>query len=177
MRVITTFIFVLLFVTTSATEQDGDKLIYKSDTIYIYNYPLDSLIKIFPPLEKRILNYSDIICESSSCWRGYIGTWIIQNDSLYLSKLTNGCEDYTFKLNRLFRMRKTEKGKIFADWFSGEIKEEHDYKKTQINGGEIYLNVPTKLFVVKIKDGKIIELKTENIQYDKVDLPIKVKSF
>ena len=176
MRKVILLIFVLLFVKTSATEQTGDRLIFKSDTIHIYTYPLDSLIKIFPPFEKRILNYSNIICESSACWRGYIGTWTIQNDSLYLSKLTNGCEDYTFKLNRLFRKRKTIKGKIFADWFSGEIKEEHDYKKTQINGGEIYLNVPTKLFVAKIKDGIIIELKTENILYDNVDLPIEIKN-
>ena len=175
MRVIITFIFILLFVKTSATKQDGDKLLYKSDTIYIYNYPLDSLIKIFPPLEKRILNYSNTICSSSANWRGYIGTWTIQNDSLYLSKLTNGCENYTFKLNRLFRKRKTENGKIFADWFSGEIEEEYDNRKTQINGGELYLNVPTKRFVAKIKDGKVIEIKTENIQYDKVDLPIKIK--
>lgn len=175
MREVIILIFVLLFVKTFATEQTGDKLIYKSDTIYIYNYPLDSLIKTFPPLEKRILNYSNTICTSTACWRGYIGTWIIQNDSLYLSKLTNGCENHIFKLNWLFKMRKTEKGKVFADWYSGEIEEEYDNRETQINGGELYLNVPTKRFVAKIKDGKVIEIKTENIQYDKVDLPIKIK--
>ncbi len=165
MRVITTFIFVLLFVTTSATEQDGDKLIYKSDTIYIYNYPLDSLIKTFPPLEKRILNYSNTICMSSASWRGYIGTWIIQNDSLYLSKLTNGCENYTFKLNRLFRKRKTVNGKIFADWYSSELKTEYDLKKILVGGVEKY--APTKLFIAKIREGKIIELIIENINHNK----------
>ena len=52
MRSIITFVFVILFLQTYATEQSGDKLIFKSDTMYIYNYPLDSLIKTVPPLEK-----------------------------------------------------------------------------------------------------------------------------
>lgn len=164
MRIIITFIFVLLFVKSSATEQSGDKLIYKSDTIYLKNYPLDSLIKIFPAFENKILNYSDKICESSDCWRGYIGTWTIQNDSLYLTRLTNGCEDYAFKLNRLFRKRKTVNGKIFADWYSSDIKAEYDLKKVRIGGVEKY--APTKLFIAKIRDGKIIELITENIEYN-----------
>ncbi len=165
MRVIITLISVLLFVKTFATEQSRDKLIYNSDTIYIYNYPLDSLIKIFPPFEKRIHNYSDTICESTDCWRGYVGTWIIQNDSLYLYKLTNGCGDYTFKLNKLFRIRKTKNGKIFADWFSSDIKTEYDFKEIISDGSEKY--VPTKLLIVKIRDGKIIELITENIAHNK----------
>ncbi len=165
MRLIITFIFVLFFIKVYATEQTGDKLIYKSDTIFIYNYPLDSLIRIFPLLEKKILNYSDTICGTSACWRGYIGTWIIQNDSLYLSKLTNGCEDYIFKLNRLFKKRKTVNGKIFANWFTSEIKAEYDFERTRINGFEKY--VPTKQLIVKIKEGKVIELITENITYNK----------
>jgi hypothetical protein len=165
MREIITFIFILLFMKTTATEQSCDKLIYKSDTICLNKYPLDSLMKIFPPFEKRILNYSYKTCVSSDCWRGYIGTWIIQNDSLYLAKLTNGCEDYTFKLNRLFRKRKTVNGKIFAYWYSSEIKAEYGLKKIRVAGVEKY--APTKLFIAKIREGKIIELITENIDYNK----------
>lgn len=159
MRAIITFIFILFFLQTYATEQSGDKLIYQSDTMYIYNYPLDSLlIKTVAPLNKRILNYSDTICGSSDCWRGYIGTWIIQNNKFYLVKLTNACEDYTFNLEKLFN-RKTENGKIFADWFSSEIKTEYDFKKILINGFTHY--IPKKQLITKIKDGKITELIIE----------------
>ena len=163
MRSIITFVFVILFLQTYATEQSGDKLIFKSDTMYIYNYPLDSLIKTVPPLEKKIINYSYIRCGSSDCWRGYIGTWVIQNDKLYLIKLTNGCEDYTFNLEKLFN-RKTENGRIFADWFSSEIKTEYDFKEILINGFTRY--VPRKQLIAKIKDGTITELIIKDLTND-----------
>lgn len=169
MRTIMLIVFFCLFIKGIATVQSKDRLIYKSDTLYINNYPLDTLIKIFPAFDKRIQNYSKSSCVSSACWRGYIATWSIQSDSLYLVKLINGCEDITFKLNRLFKKRKTIQAKIFADWFSGEISAQYDFKMLRFGSFERYM--PTKLLIARIADGKIIELVTQNIDYDENLLP------
>jgi hypothetical protein len=72
-------------------------------------------------LRKRILEYSDTTCMSSGCWRGYVATWKIENETLYLVKMLNGCEDYDFRLENVFGAKNVENNKVFANWFSGDL--------------------------------------------------------
>jgi hypothetical protein len=57
---------------------------------------------------------------STSCWRGYIGTWEIRSNKLYLvslSGLTKNGENVS--IESIFPM---ETGPIFAGWFTGRIR-------------------------------------------------------
>ena len=56
---------------------------------------------------------------TTNCWRGYQGTWKIENDRLFLTKL----DAYVFgyrkvDINYLFPGEPV----VFANWFTGEIK-------------------------------------------------------
>lgn len=53
------------------------------------------------------LTPDDAIC-STWCWRGYIGTWEIKNNRLYLVNIRG-----KYKL--------VDEKPIFADWFSGQL--------------------------------------------------------
>nr|WP_321411245.1 energy transducer TonB [uncultured Carboxylicivirga sp.] len=108
-------------VITFATEQTPDVLIYKSDTIFIDFYPLEKLMKSDSIIRNKIIDYSDTTCMSSSCWRGHIGTWKIENDSLFLIELVNGCEDYRFSLEQVFGKQKVNNKKVFANWVTKNI--------------------------------------------------------
>jgi hypothetical protein len=154
----------LISITVSATEQIPDRLIYKTDTIGIYTYPLESLIKTDPLINKRVLHYSNTICGSSDCWREYVGTWKIINDSLFLTKLTDGCENHIFNLKKVFSKRKTQNRKVFANWYTGEIKDMFNYKLVSDGKTEEYK--PTKSFSAKIINGKIISISVETISID-----------
>ena len=116
-----TILLILLSLSLFATEQSPDILIYKSDTIFIDTYPLENLMESDSLLKKKIFENSDEICMSSGCWRGHVATWKIENDSLFLIKLINGCEDFEFKLENVFGEKNVENNQVFANWFSGDL--------------------------------------------------------
>jgi hypothetical protein len=102
-----------------ATEQSPDLLIYKSDTIYIDEFPLDILSNQDSIIAKRL---NDTNCISTDCWRQYIGIWKIVNDSLFLVGLKDCCEYKEIPLNDVFDESELQDGKVFAIWYSGNIK-------------------------------------------------------
>ena len=101
------------------TVQVAEKLIYRDVEFYIETYPL------------KIYLTENQICfdrENSSCGRGYIGTWLIEDDKLFLIDLSAtiikdyGMWKWPFEyvevgLDYLF----PNQDKVFAEWFSGEL--------------------------------------------------------
>ncbi len=62
----------------------------------------------------------DLEANSSACWRGYIGTWKIINDRLYLVEFKgNSSNGMKLQLKDLFSLNPN---KVFAHWYSGEIR-------------------------------------------------------
>ena len=59
-------------------------------------------------VDNRGSKIAGAVIGSTACWRGYIGTWEIQNDRLYLVNIV-GC----------YQM--VDDAPIFADWVSGLI--------------------------------------------------------
>ena len=93
------------------TIQAGDIISYNGEKNTIATEPLK------PYLETR----SDVgfIFKSTALVRGYIGTWKIKNNKLYLVSLIGFIEkNNQVGLNYLFP-NKTE---VFASWFSGDIR-------------------------------------------------------
>ncbi len=105
---------------TNATMQIPDILIYKSDTVYIYQFPFEAYIQKDLTLYKKIFNH-DEFTYSSSCWRGYMATWHLENDSLFLGELSNTEGTYKFNLDELFNSNQLRNGRVFANWYNGEI--------------------------------------------------------
>ena len=137
MRETTTILLILISMTVLATEQTPDNLIYRSDTIYIDTYPLGKLLETDSIVRNLIFGYSEELCISSACWRGYVATWIIENDSLFLIGLISGCEDYKFKLEDVFGTEKVRNNKVHARWFTGELTVEPKRNSSNIVNGVI----------------------------------------
>ena len=103
------------------TEQRREELVYNNQVYYLATEPLK------PYLKKNNIKF---IANCSACWRGYIGKWIIEDNKLYIVSLEANCSDddsdvifwdketYPVDLNYLF----PNQDKVFADWFSGEIR-------------------------------------------------------
>ena len=66
----------------------------------------------------------ELVSTSSACWRGYVGTWEVKDDKLYLVDIeatisNHRTENYnTVGLDYFF----PGKEEVFASWFSGEIR-------------------------------------------------------
>lgn len=118
MKILFTLSILLSVLSLKATEQQPDLLIYGSDTIYIDKFPLDLLTGMDSIIAKKLI---DSNCISSDCWRQYIATWKIENDSLFLIGLKDCCNFNTIPLKRVFRKNDIIDNKVFANWYTNNI--------------------------------------------------------
>ncbi|WP_066631329.1 energy transducer TonB [Labilibacter marinus] len=121
MKVIFTCLLVFFTFSIYATEQSADILIYESDTLFIDYYPLEALMETDSVIKSRIFSFDNDFCTSSDCWRGHVGTWRIEKDSLFLIKLMNGCEEYYYELEDIFGKENVINGKVYAGWYTSKI--------------------------------------------------------
>ena len=139
------------------TVQAGDILSYNGEKTTIATEPLKSY------LDTR----SDVgfIFKSTGLVRGYIGTWEIQNNQLYLISLL-GFVDNNKKVDLSYLFpNKTE---FFADWFSGDIRIPEGELLKKINLG--YASVFEKDRILSFKEGIIIgETVKDNTKPDNIN--------
>ena len=72
-------------------------------------YPLLNALSL-PEDDTKIKQKEGSTYTRSSCWRGYVGTWEIKDDKLYLIEFSSGMYDVLANLP------------ILADWISGTAK-------------------------------------------------------
>ena len=93
------------------TTQIPDSIYYKKASYPIYSEPLESVLKNSELKSKlTILN--------TACWRGYIASWSVTDNKLYLVEWTGylkGGDEAN--ISDLFSGQAT----VFADWFTGSI--------------------------------------------------------
>lgn len=123
------FFFILIAIKSFASPQMPDFIIYKKDTIPIYNLLLEQYLQKFDSKKQETLFGLDFRTGSSlNCWRGYQAIYKIENKKLYLAKIIN-CGDLKNKNNEEFSQKRLKEiftdrvkdGKVFIDWYSGEL--------------------------------------------------------
>ena len=123
---------------------------YETNTLPLssYLYSLPEKTKFFPP--------------SSSCWRGYIGTWEVIEDQLFLIKF-KGCllnaqrkEYREIGMEFLFPHQK----KVFAEWFTGEIIIPQG--DACYSAGGLYPSFYESEIILEFKEGYIIGQRTKS---------------
>jgi hypothetical protein len=98
------------------TAQIREILSYNGNTYHLATEPLQPLLDILG--DKKPSSEVEVWV-SSCCWRGYIGTWEIVEDKLFLIQLKgNPEENEEFNMDSLF----PNQNKVFAAWYTGEIK-------------------------------------------------------
>jgi len=99
------------------TEQDPDILNIGDTKYYLTSFPLNQL-KLQPT------DSTDIYHFDTGCWRGYLATWNVRNDSPFLISMTD-CERQNIKLRDFFNSREPqidlENNELFAHWYSADL--------------------------------------------------------
>jgi hypothetical protein len=123
------------------TAQLSEILYFENERYAIDRYPLNN----YPYLPREI----DFQSAVSICWRGYIATWEVIKNKLFLVRLS-GQGDFT--MEKLF----PGKDKVFAYWFTGEIgipvRELHNYDRGRYSSGffrNIFLDFECGVLVKK----------------------------
>jgi hypothetical protein len=130
-KYIVIIIFFFFKIVTANSPQSPDYLIYKNDTIPVYNLILEKYIdQENKPDNGTLFGLKFRAGASFNCWRGYQAIYSIENDSLFLNEIINCGElsrsksidkdESQRKIKALFP-NKFVKKKVFIDWYSGEF--------------------------------------------------------
>ena len=159
-RLILSILLSTLFASVAfATSQDPDVLIYDGKTYDLYSNPLESFYgKDWKPAFWVAPN-----SVSSGNWRGYVATWEIINDKLYLTKIDSwfcnrriktksGCRKVT--LHDLFSA-KVNDGRVAATWFSNELRVPDGKQLKYVHSG--YASIYERDIIFDVDAGKIVK--------------------
>ena len=97
------------------------RLIYKGDTLYIYEHPLRQLENFYSFNDNLLKEIREKGCITTACV--YVPEWEIIDNQLFLANIYSCCyHEDLFKANlaSLFK-GKAVKGKVKADWFTGSL--------------------------------------------------------
>lgn len=135
------------------TAQFREILHYEGKTYHLATEPLKPLLEIigddlYKSSGGEKTSESDELMRSTACWRGYVGEWEIKNDKLYMI----GIKGYP-DVNKVFTMEHLFPGqeKVFARWFSGEIRIPHGKLLHYEHMG--YMSIYEKELFLEFKDG------------------------
>lgn len=138
------------------TAQIRERLLINGEGFGISTEPLK------PHLEK-LDEKTKFISYITACWRGYIGTWKLHNNRLYLiCLLGQGVINGQLKdvgLDYLFPKQKT----VFANWFTGTIQVPYGKMTKYVHGG--YLSEYEKNLFLKFEEGILTSYEAKGYQF------------
>jgi hypothetical protein len=149
------------------TPQEPERLVYKSDSIWIDYHPLEVLREKNPEID-GVLN-SLFPWQYSTNWRGYSGTWQIINDSLFLVKLESDKWGKVIKLEKVFDISRINKNRVFAYWYSSNIYAQYGELLGHTNDFMVE-PVYTGSFSCKIVSGVVFSIKINYKSNREIDL-------
>jgi hypothetical protein len=115
----------------NASPQLPDYLIYKGDTLPLYNLILEKYFeKINQSDQGSLFGLKFRDGATLNCWRGYQAIYKIENDSLFLNNIIYCGERFNRapidiaesnkRINELFK-EKVKNNRVFVDWYSGNV--------------------------------------------------------
>lgn len=129
------------------TYQIGDVLVFGGQTYEVASLPLEDLP------EGRV---PDLTGDSTSCWRGYIAHWLIEDGKLWLTAFTTQMPMLSSGCPRWATMQDVFPGcgeRVWADWYSGAF-----YLQQGEKLGEDWLGSPVceRTITLGIEGGKLV---------------------
>ncbi len=148
-KLIATSLLVALPVSAFATAQVGEYLVYQGKTNETYTTPLESYFSKDNPRPEFPM-------ASTACWRGYIGVWRIESNTLYLVSLHEEDWDASNSLGKelpLGKMFPKQPPPIPATWFSDVLRLPQGEELRYVHMG--FGTVHEKDAYITIKKGKV----------------------
>ena len=131
------------------TAQFSEILIYEGEELSLCNEPLENFVEN---------NKMDIhfVFTSTACWRGYIGTWAIEGDRLYLKSLDANINtpDGPKKMGLEALFPDYPDG-VFAHWYSGELRCPQGELLQYVHGG--FGSIYERDLFFKVKKGVVLD--------------------
>lgn len=144
---------ILLCQNVFGTGQVPDILIFDGEERGIRTNPLNQWFEWTGERTDFLEYFQEGAC--TACWRGYIATWKITNNKLYLEKIQNFSENKTMPLTEIW----PEKGDqpVFAEWYSGLLSMPEGELLNYVHMG--YSSVYARDRLLRIDSGILVDEK------------------
>lgn len=149
------------------TPQEPERLVYKSDSVWIDYYPLEVLREKNPEIDGVLDTL--FLRQYSTNRRGYTGTWQIINDSLFLVKLESDKFGKAINLEKVFDRSRIIKNRVFAYWYSSNLAAQYGELLGHTNDF-MFEPVYTGSFSCKIVTGIVSNIKINYKSNREIDL-------
>lgn len=146
------FLTIMFSLETTATIQGGDVLMFEGERYGLNNYPLES----YPEYDSLKEKYFNIGCSMGNI-RGYVATWLVENNKLFLLKIVKCSEPKAYaNLEKIFGERCVD-GRVEASWYSGVLYA--PYGKCLLADVRLYLVIHEKELSFNVNSGKVDEVE------------------
>lgn len=146
-KIVCVLVMMIWSVGSWATKQKGDILLYKGETYELRTYCLELYFSQNPQI-----NTNDFVVWSTNLWRGYIATFEIIEDTLYLTKIEGRDKNYQEK--NLMKDIFPNEEKVKVDWLAGIIQAHDNSNMKNFEYGQYLL--------FELYAGSISEIKKLN---------------
>jgi len=133
------------------TAQASEKLIYKGETLSLCSQPLGHF------LEMAAIPWR-FVAPSTALWRGYVGTWCVEGDRLYLAKLGGWVKEHELadrKQVGLDALFPDYPDGVFAHWFTGELRCPRGALVEYVHGG--FLSTYEEDLFLRVQRGIVLD--------------------
>ena len=131
------------------TAQVSEVLLYEGEELSLCNEPLELYIEKIP-MKVRFT------APHTALWRGYVGTWAIEADRLYLKSLEASIEgEKGHEEVGMERVFPEYQNGLFAHWFTGELRCPQGALVKYVHGG--FGSVYEKDLFFKVKKGVVLD--------------------
>ena len=131
------------------TAQAAEILLYEGEELSLCNEPLELYIEKMP-MKVRFM------APNTALWRGYVGTWAIEADRLYLKSIDATIEgEKGYEEIGMGRVFPEYPNGLFAHWFTGELRCPQGALLKYVHGG--FGSVYEKDLFFKLKKGVVVD--------------------
>ena len=117
MKITMVMILLLVPMHVFATAQIPDRMLYQGETYPLFTEPLEQYFSEQAPRREALF---PSVC--TACWRGYVATWEVKENYLYITKLVAGtCRPDASEIP-LATIFPGQTAPVKAVWFSGELR-------------------------------------------------------
>lgn len=132
-----------------ATGQEPDRLVYKGQSRALFANPLE---EYYEAGRERPAFMSSPNGTCTANWRGYVATWVVKENTLYLQGIKSWIDGRRATLPGLFGSR-VRQGIVKASWFSGELRIPDGKELRYVHMG--YGSVYERDILLTVEQGRI----------------------
>jgi len=149
-----------------ATAQISDQIVYNGEKHSLFSEPLERYFG-----EKHRRPDELFVFKCTACWRGYVASWEIKENHLYLTKIVEGTCGADAKEIEIDRIFPGQKAPVKAVWYSGMLRIPQGKLLRYEHMG--YGSTFEKELLLTIQDGKLIDEKMiDNTLLERLPVPL-----